>query len=102
MTKKINKDLKDKKVIIPKGEIVTCPGCGIEIAEVIEDIYAYERIRAECFRGISQEIIPKEKTLCKKCGEEWGRLYNKSHGEIHLKYGWNTPKPNSIKFIQSL
>jgi len=82
--------------IIPKGEIVTCPNCGIEIAEVIVDLFRYSPLVAEAFKGISQEIIPKDKPECKKCGTYW------CDGRLHLKNGWNVVTPNSVKFIKGL
>jgi len=85
--------------ILPKGEIVTCPNCGIEIAEVLEDLYIGDMFKYKSFMGISQEI---HSCICKKCNEEWATMSLTGYVEVHLKYGWNTPTPNSIRFIKSL
>ena len=89
-----------KKVIISKGEIITCPKCKSRIAEVLEDLYDKSPILAEVFRGISQKMIPKDKMVCHYCGT----AYCTPQQGLHLKHGWNvpTPPPNSVKFIDSL
>ena len=68
---------------VKKGTIVTCARCDAEIAEVIEDLYSGQLIRASSLRGISQEINERELMACKKCGYHyfWG-------GRLHTKDGW--------------
>ena len=68
---------------IKKGTIITCPDCRVEIAEIIEDLYSNQLIRASCMRGISQEIEVGDLMACGKCGSHY--FWN---GWLHTKEGW--------------
>jgi len=73
----------ERPIRIPKGSIVTCPQCGVEIAEVMEDLRQHDQLRASSFRGISQEIKQHDETRCKKCG-----MIYFHDGMIHTREGW--------------
>jgi len=73
----------DSPIVIKKGTIATCPNCGVEIAEVLNDLRLFDLLKASDFRGISQEIKQFDATQCKKCGAWYFH-----HGKLHTKDGW--------------
>lgn len=69
-----------------KGDIITCPKCEAEIAEVMRDVFSGERIQAEMFRGIQRPIEQYQLCECIQCHVPW---FNPHFGSIHLKNrGW--------------
>jgi DNA-directed RNA polymerase subunit RPC12/RpoP len=77
------KDTTEFEVMIPKGNIVTCPKCESQIAKVTKDLHKFEQITADCFEGIEQEIKPLDPMTCKRCGSPWF-----SGGRLHTEKGW--------------
>lgn len=66
-----------------KGEIVQCPSCKLEIAEITRDLHDGEILAADVFKGKHREILDGEEAICPECKTPWG-----AYGGIHLTTGW--------------
>ena len=72
------------EVVAKKGEIVTCPKCKAEIAQLTRDLARGDRLEASQFDGIQRTILNGQKMECFFCRELWVN----SRGKMHLQRGW--------------
>lgn len=72
--------------MIKKGEIVTCPNCGLRVAEISRDLFVGELIEETMFTWIQPPILSGQEPLCHECRASW---IDFREGKIHiLGRGW--------------
>ena len=75
---------------IPKGTIITCWNCHIEIATFLKNIKNGDPLSFKDVKGIGDiEITSKSSMTCPDCGKHYVAL--KEHGgvvDIHTSEGW--------------
>lgn len=76
---------------LPVGTILSCPDCGLELAEVVVELFYGDQIRSVNFASLNNQPIGyAERANCVECGAAFGRgNYATQKNELHTKqYGW--------------
>lgn len=81
-----------RRPVLLKGDIVQCPRCEVEIAEITRDCYEHEILDETMFKSKSWPLKNGDECKCRECGEDWGR--GGQAAGVHLKnHGWSDAIP---------
>jgi len=72
---------------LEKGDVISCPNCGIEFGTANRDIYVGEIIKEDCFDW-TLPYVDGEIMDCKECGAKWGGTNGISGTHLHTTKGW--------------
>ena len=68
------------------GTIIVCPGCGIDIAVAVKDVYCHSQVKSSDWSG--EGIKPCEPMLCPKCKTPYIKSNAVGGLQLHTKEGW--------------
>lgn len=65
------------------GTIITCPACGLEIGEILENVQHGDMLHFDQFHFFGTEYQVGDVAACGRCDTGWTR-----GGQIHTEAGW--------------